>query len=419
MYDLVCVARALSDEVRNFSLGVLDKVRSALAHVAADINDHGLVTSPEEAGKLDLSGDAVIVAVATGGTSTHITTIGERAKGPILVLATSLSNSLPSALSSLQLLREAKLPAKLVVSRSWEDVPLASISSFLKAASVARALRDIKGVLIAPPGRVNSRARRALEKRFGVSLRVVDIDDFIEQFEASPPSHIADDFVRKATAFPGIENEIKARLTKASKVYSALKGLMLKSGASCAAMRCFEFVEATRVTACIAASKLNDEGVVFACEGDIPSMATMLVLSTLSGSPAWMGNTVYVDAGLNRVLLAHCTIATSLTESFSLKAHYETNASVAVDGRVREGSIVTAAKFSNDFEKLLAFSARVTASSLDLDYCCRTQIEVEVVGDVKKLLDAGFGNHLVLAFNDIMEELRDFCKITQTELVTV
>ena len=41
---------------------------------------------------------------------------------------------------------------------------------------------------------------------------------------------------------------------------------------------------------------------------------------------------------------------------------------------------------------------------------CRTQVRVKLKGDVKEFIDKILGNHLILAYGDITDELLDFCK---------
>ena len=51
-------------------------------------------------------------------------------------------------------------------------------------------------------------------------------------------------------------------------------------------------------------------------------------------------------------------------------------------------------------------------------YLCRTQLEIRLDTDVDDFLENALGNHHVIVFDDISEELRDFCRFRGIEIIT-
>lgn len=45
-----------------------------------------------------------------------------------------------------------------------------------------------------------------------------------------------------------------------------------------------------------------------------------------------MGNPTFIDSRQNEILLSHCTIATRMTKEFIIRNHYESGASIGLQG---------------------------------------------------------------------------------------
>lgn len=67
-------------------------------------------------------------------------------------------------------------------------------------------------------------------------------------------------------------------LTKAFKFYLALKDIVKERKLNYVSVRCFDIIAPLKTTGCIALSRLNDEGIIAGCEGDLPSTLSMAVL---------------------------------------------------------------------------------------------------------------------------------------------
>jgi L-fucose isomerase-like protein len=132
---------------------------------------------------------------------------------------------------------------------------------------------------------------------------------------------------------------------------------------------------------CFTFSKLNDEGLVGACEGDMDSTLTMLIFGYAFNVPGFITDPVF-DVGKNALIHFHCTSATKLDGPqgkrmpFNIRNQTDSQGGVALEVENRVGQMVTCAKLI-DLDKMLISTGKiieVTHSPLG----CRTQFTTEV-----------------------------------------
>ena len=115
-------------------------------------------------------------------------------------------------------------------------------------------------------------------------------------------------------------------------VRSALGDVLDDHDLDAVTVRCFDLLGDPGTSGCLALANLNDEGIVAGCEGDVPSTLAMLLVRYLLDRPSWMANPASVDVESNRLVLAHCTVAPSMVDGFSLDTHFESGMGVGIHG---------------------------------------------------------------------------------------
>jgi len=145
---------------------------------------------------------------------------------------------------------------------------------------------------------------------------------------------------------------------------------------------------------------------VAACEGDLASMAGMMLLKAATGSVPWLANTTSTTS--KRLLLSHCTIAFDLVSDIKLATHFETDLSLAVNGEI-DASDVTIFRFSDTLDRAFIAEGKVTGHP-DFTNACRTQVEIELPSQSLALLRTRpLGNHLLMAPGKYAELLKLAC----------
>jgi len=193
---------------------------------------------------------------------------------------------------------------------------------------------------------------------------------------------------------------------KHDSVYQSLKTIISKYGLSAFTIRCFDLLQSLQKTSCLEVSKLNDENIVAACEGDIPATVTMMIMQKMAGSPVFMANPtgLYDDTAT----FAHCTIPKRLCTTSQVTTHFESGIGTAVQGKVIEGKW-TVARFGVNGQ-VMTDTVHVTNPKEHSPHQCRTQIVTKVSKGFAEKLRKGevLGNHFLFVPGDIKDSIEIF-----------
>ena len=199
----------------------------------------------------------------------------------------------------------------------------------------------------------------------------------------------------------------RAEIVKSARMFLAMKNLMIEHGARAITIHCLGGIPIDKLGyPCLGFSKLNDLGLVGACEADMDSTLTMLIFGYAFGKPGFITDPLF-DLSKNAMIHAHCLASTKMDGSagqrapFTIRTHRDDSrgASLAVDLRV--GQEITCAKLCNLDTVLLSLQKIIEIPDFD-DRGCRTQIVARVADAPKMLANWGSG---VLERTDMMTML--------------
>jgi len=181
------------------------------------------------------------------------------------------------------------------------------------------------------------------------------------------------------------------------KVYLAMKKLVEKYDLDAVTLRCFDLVLDLGTTGCFALSRLNDEGIIAGCEGDMVSTIGMLLVYKKTGRIPWMANPSRLDIKNNSILIAHCTVPRTIVKDYTIRSHFESGIGVGIQGTFQEGDVTIFRIGGNNLDKIWLVNGEIVSTSREEDLC-RTQIEVKLNSEynVADLLNNPLGNHLII-----------------------
>ena len=97
------------------------------------------------------------------------------------------------------------------------------------------------------------------------------------------------------------------RMEKAARVYLALEQIAQNNGYAGLAVSCWpKFQTEYQLAICSSLGRLNENGIVAACEGDVVSAVSMLILNYLNGDQSTMLDLVAFDESDQTVQMFHC-----------------------------------------------------------------------------------------------------------------
>ncbi|HNS17780.1 MAG TPA: hypothetical protein PKH94_11380 [Bacteroidales bacterium] len=258
---------------------------------------------------------------------------------------------------------------------------------------VKSGLKRLKGQTLGLIGEVSewlvasSVSQEALRERLGVRMKKITWHE-AGDFRTHLPSM---EFISK------FDHTSTHPLTSASKVHTLLKEIIATHHLDAITVECFSLVQKNGVTACLALSDLNDHSVPAGCEGDLVSIAGMMLLKEITGYIPWMANLAGIKG--NSALLAHCTAPTDLLADFSIQTHFETDKGTAIQGYFEEDT-VTLFRLDNKLSRAFLATGTITDRPT-FPFACRTQILVELPEQaVKSLKENPLGNHHLILPGD-------------------
>ncbi len=176
----------------------------------------------------------------------------------------------------------------------------------------------------------------------------------------------------------------REQIVNSARLFLAVKDMMIKERArAITSSNCM----GAPAKGCLTFSKLNDMGLVGACEGDMDSTLTMLMFQYAFGIPGFISDPVF-DTARNALIHFHCTCATKMDGAggkrlpFTIRTQSDSERGVSLDVEQRIGQVVTCAKFIN-LDTMLISTGKIIDVTHD-ELGCRTQFVTEVA-DARKM----------------------------------
>ena len=175
------------------------------------------------------------------------------------------------------------------------------------------AIKDLRDAKVAQIGKVADGFRdmyydeRAVYRTLGVDVvRGIEIEDVLGAADAVDPALVETEAAKVRRHCAGIE-VADAKIVESVKIYLAVKRLCDEHGFRAVAISCWPKLGQLRnMTACLPDALLGSSGIPAACEGDLLSAVSMLVLENLSRRPVAVMDLPAFDDEDDSVLVWHC-----------------------------------------------------------------------------------------------------------------
>ena len=358
---------------------VLNESTSTLIHSLEDENLS--IAIENDASKLYEDSDLVLILVQSGGSENLFIKNFAQFKEPYYLLTYGVNNSLAASLEILAFLKNHNLKGEVLPNLGL----IGRSSDWLISSDVD--------------------PKTALEK-FDVNLVYIPIQELVDEYNKLDSFEICDSL--KDKKFDPKE------ISKAERLYNAIKVLVKKYNLSGFTIRCFDLLGTLKTTACLALSHFNDEGIIATCEGDVPSMLGMYVAQKLLKEAAFQCNPSRIDTKNNEILLAHCTIPCNICKSFVLDTHYESGIGVGIHGEVKEGD-ATIFRLNSALTECFVEEGSIKNNQYE-NKLCRTQIICNFP-ELDKILKTPLGNHELIILGHYKKALVEYFESVGIKLI--
>ena len=347
----------------------------------------------------DLSGlENPVCFIATGGTEELFARVWEKLPRPILLLSDGYHNSFAAAFEIASFLQQRGVEHKLI------NLPLVGDDTGCEAPSVGdaaplanpyseRVLAQLSEQKIGLIGGASSWLissgidREAVTAKFGAQFIDIPIAELEKEYRATPAALVT-------VSAPVYSREA---LADAERMYRALKAICQRYNLTALTIKCFDLLDSCCTTSCLALARLSDEGIISGCEGDIPSLWTLIVANAMTGHPAFMANPSSSNPAAGTVDFAHCTIPLSMCNGYSLPSHFESGIGIGIAGILPEGPCNIMKIGGASLDKVYQAAGEIVCNT-HIPERCRTQIRFQFPSEAEfdRFMANRLGNHIIL-----------------------
>ena len=334
-----------------------------------------------------------LIYVRTGGTEgifkRLLPQLQMQTQRPLRLLTSGKSNSLAASMEILSYLRQQGLRGEII--HGDADYIRRRVQLLEQAGEALLRLRDCRlGIVGAPSDWLiaSDADREAVSRKLGIELTDIAMEELLEDERLK------------------IQDERLCGSSGAEAIYHALKAIVGRHGLQGFTIRCFDLLTAVKNTGCLALAKLNSEGTVAGCEGDVPALLSMTIVKALTGVSGFQANPANINPQTGEMIFAHCTIPLNMVERYELDTHFESGIGVGIRGYMKTGP-VTIFKVSGDLQRCFVAEGELVRNEAKPDLC-RTQqvIRLNDAAQAAYFLTQPIGNHHIVVPGHHAETLK-------------
>ena len=223
----------------------------------------------------------------------------------------------------------------------------------------------------------------------------------------------------------GWEKTPSENMDKYARLRKAYQNFVDRNRVKAIASRCWpDFFTGFGAPVCAVLSMLNDNGIPASCEADLGGVISMFIASELSKGAVYFGDPVAVDEGCDGIVYWHCGAGASCLsrkkEGAGIGVHPNRKIGPTMEFGLKSGE-VTVFRLGKDRNGFRVFTMK--GSALDEPqkfFGTSVVVRPEGGGATKRMCEIvkdGWEPHFVVAYGNIVEELKMFCNYLSIELI--
>lgn len=361
--------------------------------------------------------DLLVVFSASHGTVRCIRAIVELFKLPAIIWALPTRYSLATSGLAASYLKERGYWARLLCNDADDPSIREQVE---KIARASRALRQSKQASIGVIGRLSPLMislpynLKLLRRRLGVQAKEISLDSLRRILQSIPKDQVE-------TAVSLYEKKYSVRvsgeaLSKAVRFQLAVRKIIESHRLDGIALECWtRLFPKYGINPCL--GHLDD--LTVGCEGDVVSLAGSIILKSINGVNPYLADVLGVDTKANTVTLSHCSAPISLAKEESKVEIVERTDPKSVGKTAfahfefKNGPVTLVRFYGRDLGRMHMTWGELQGTG---DFWGGIELKVRLNGDATGFLNNLSGNHYLLTYGDVREELRLIAEWKKLEL---
>jgi len=308
-----------------------------------------------------------------------------------------------------------------VTSSRFEDV--------VQAVRCFECLKRLRSSVILDVGAAPGDLGKAIQDIFGTKVLPISFDEIEQAYSKADRAQArqwADKWTREAQK---VAEPPQQEIEKSAAMYVAMRGLMAQHQAQAITINCLGGFYSGKMEAypCLGYFQLNNDGSVGACEADLQSTITMLLMSYLVGKPGYISDPI-IDTATKQVIYLHCVAPNKVfgpsgpANPYEIRSHAEDRKGASVRSLMPAGHVVTTIELAPTRKQVILHQAKTTGNVDDpgqYPKSCRTKLAAEVMGDVDKLLSQWdlWGWHRVTFYGDHKRSVQQIAALLGLQVI--
>ena len=380
-----------------------------------------IVSNPEDISHTVSEGIFTALFIASGGSEELFMSIKELLPKPVVVISDSYHNSLAASLEILTWLsingimhKHINIPAEPSEKYIQELTQELEYMEKIQIGLFNISKHNIGLIGGASPWLIASNINNEkIVQKYGLTFTEIDTGEVVSRYNSEKGDDPESLQLLQKLDKHRDNRRSESDLKDAVRLYNTLNNICKDYKLTALTIKCFDLVTSCNSTACLALSLLNDNGITSGCEGDIPSLWSMIIAREICSSVSFMANPSSIERVDNSIDFAHCTAPLSLGADYRLTSHYESGIGIGVASKVNLGKFTLFKCGGESLDRFYIYEGDVVQNTYVIERC-RTQIKYifKTQDDLDSYLESYIGNHSVLIPGKHKKLLSRFIKLT-------
>jgi hypothetical protein len=304
-------------------------------------------------------------------------------------------------------------------------VSSAKFDDVIQAARCFECIKKLQSSVILRLGGGFGCSAKGVQDVFGTKVVEINYDPLNELYNKADKDEARKCAQRWTKQAEKIVEPSHQEIEKSAAMYLAMRELMNQNKARAITINCLGGFYGGHITAypCLGFFQFNNDGFVGACEGDLTSTISMLLMGYLVGRPGYISDPV-IDTSKNQIIYAHCVAPSKVfgpdgpANPYHIRSHSEDRKGACVRSLMPLGEMTTTLEFNPDSHKVIIHQGK-TVANIDEDKACRTKLAAEPKGSIDKLLKYWdqWGWHRVTFYGDLKRPVEHISALLGFEVI--
>lgn len=324
-------------------------------------------------------------------------------------------------------LKKAKKEYNYVYGGFDEEAVYEKVKGIIKAVNIKLKLKETKFCIIGgrvPGFYLSNVDELKFRHKLGIEIVYYSIASLLNDVNKIDENRVVEevDKMKKEVAVVASSDEM---LKKSARIYLAINDFKEKNSIDGFTIKCWpEFQELYNCSVCAVVSRLNNEGTMTSCEGDVTGLATMYIQYLISNEKCFFADLVNVNemgiakvwhCGPAPICLAANQCETKIIEHPTIK----NGVGVAMDFKLKLGRLVML-KIKETEDGYILFMAKGTGVEVDRDLSAnQADIKFDNLSEkvVEAIMENGIEHHFAIVYKDIEKELEEVCRCLEIKII--